>query len=255
MRTNFPQENGESATSTKDSPNILEALGDESEQNVKFPKRLRHRGKGKVLATIYRRPDCYRLYWRARVDGKPKSRFKDFPTYSAAKRAADKTVTDLAKGSEVPKLTPGQASDALAAVEGLQRFYQATGRRMSLRESDTRMFQHASFPTAKTTTVFSHKPPISITAQPTRPARLEQADLKIESKTEIGRTPTEIREALFRFIPAEGKIKREELLGIISSHWGIPIKKARSVLNYAIADERRAERLRLDDGWEYVWRA
>jgi hypothetical protein len=112
----------------------LEALGDESEQNVKFPKRLRHRGKGKVLATIYRRPDCYRLYWRARVDGKPRSRFKDFPTYSAAKRAADKTVTDLAKGSEVPKLTPGQASDALAAIEGLQRFYQATGRRMSLRE-------------------------------------------------------------------------------------------------------------------------
>ena len=112
----------------------MEALGDESEQNVKFPKRLRHRGKGKVLATIYRRPDCYRLYWRARVDGKPRSRFKDFPTYSAAKRAADKTVTDLAKGSEVPKLTPGQASDALAAIEGLQRFYQATGRRMSLRE-------------------------------------------------------------------------------------------------------------------------
>ena len=57
MRTSFPQENGELAASPKDSPNILEALGGESEQNVKFPKRQRHRGK--VLVTIYRRPDCY----------------------------------------------------------------------------------------------------------------------------------------------------------------------------------------------------
>ena len=113
----------------------MEGFGGESEQNVKFPKRLRHRGKGKVLATIYKRPDCYRLYWRVRVDGKPCSRFKDLPSYSAAKRAADKTVTDLAKGSEVPKLTAGQASDALASLEVLQRHYQATGRRMSLRET------------------------------------------------------------------------------------------------------------------------
>ena len=133
MRTTFPLESDAFEAATKDSPNIVEELGGESEQNVKFPKRLRHRGKGKVLATIYKRPDSYRLYWRARVDGKPRSRFKDFPSYSAAKRAADKTVTDLAKGSEVPKLTAGQASDAIAALEGLQRFYQSTGRRLSLR--------------------------------------------------------------------------------------------------------------------------
>lgn len=69
--------------------------------------RWRHNGRGGVLATIYRRPDCYRVYWRARVDGKPKSRIKDFATCSEAKRAADKTVADLAKGSQAPTLSPG----------------------------------------------------------------------------------------------------------------------------------------------------
>ena len=107
-------------------------MGGESEQNVKFPKRLRHRGKGKVLVTIYKRPDCYRLYWRARVDGKPRSQMKDFATYSAAKREADKTVSDLAKGI-ASSLSPGQASDAVAAIERLQHFFQSTGRRVSLR--------------------------------------------------------------------------------------------------------------------------
>ena len=77
---------------------------------MKFPKRLRHRGKSKVLATIYKRPDCYRVYWRLRVDGKPKSRLQDFATYSAAKRAGDKVVTDLAKG-QATVLSPGQASE------------------------------------------------------------------------------------------------------------------------------------------------
>ena len=68
---------------------------------MEFPKRLRHRGKGKVLATIYKRPgqpQPYRLYWRVRVDGKPRSRMQDFTHYSAAKRTGDKVVADLAKG-------------------------------------------------------------------------------------------------------------------------------------------------------------
>jgi hypothetical protein len=102
---------------------------------VKFPKRLRHNGRGKVWATIYHRPEHphYRLYWRAKVDGKPKSRMKDFAKYSDAKRAGDGVVKDLAKGRETAKLTPGQSSDALAALEGLQRFYQSTGLKVSLR--------------------------------------------------------------------------------------------------------------------------
>ncbi|MGD0253020.1 MAG: hypothetical protein ABSC01_10035 [Verrucomicrobiota bacterium] len=103
-----------------------------SEQQVKFPKRLRHRGKGKVLATIYKRPKGYCLYWRARVDGKPKSRMKDFKSYAEAKREGDKVVADLAKG-RATGLSPGQAADAQNALEELQRFYQTTGKRVSMR--------------------------------------------------------------------------------------------------------------------------
>src|ERR1039458_10663998 len=57
---------------------------------------------------------------------------RDFRTYSEAKREGDKLVADLAKGSRVTALTPGQANDALAALERLQGFYQSTGRRVSL---------------------------------------------------------------------------------------------------------------------------
>jgi integrase len=84
------------------------------------------------LATIYRLPDGYRLYWRERVDGKPKSRMKDFSTYSEVKREGDKVVAAKAKGTVMP-LSPGQVSDAQNAFEELQRFYQATGKRVSIR--------------------------------------------------------------------------------------------------------------------------
>jgi integrase len=131
MRTSFPGENEDSLDGTKDSPNIPAELGNETEQDVKFPKRLRYRGKGRVLGTIYKRPEGYRLYWRARVDGKPRSRFKDFPTYSAAKREGDKVVEDIHKGAQAARLSPGQTTDALAALECLQRFYERTGRRFS----------------------------------------------------------------------------------------------------------------------------
>ena len=129
----LPNENGGLENHPKDSPNIPGQPEDESDQNVKFPKRLRHNGRGKVLATIYQRPDGFRLYWRARVDGKPRSRFKDFPSYSAAKREGDKVVADLAKGKASTILSPGQAADALNAVEELQRHFQATGKRLSIR--------------------------------------------------------------------------------------------------------------------------
>jgi integrase len=112
----------------------------ESEQDVKFPKRLRHRGKGDVLATIYRKPGRgYCLYWRVTVleDGerKRKNRLKGFATYSAAKQYADKLVKDLAKGSETAALSPGQASDALAALDVLRGFYEANGQQVNLRSA------------------------------------------------------------------------------------------------------------------------
>lgn len=127
-------ENSSTGDAPKDSPNISDGFGGEEEQNLKFPKRLRHNGRGKVLATIYKRPQHpqYRLYWRARVDGKARSRMKNFAAYSEAKRAGDKVVADVAKG-RASVLSPGQAADALNAVKELQRHYQATGKRLSIR--------------------------------------------------------------------------------------------------------------------------
>ena len=99
---------------------------------MKFPKRLRHRGKGRVLVTIYRVGSAYRVYWRARVDGVAKSRMRDFLSYAEAKREGDKLVMDLAKGRGAT-LSPGQLADALNALEELHRFQQATGKKISIR--------------------------------------------------------------------------------------------------------------------------
>lgn len=100
-----------------------------------FPKRLRYKNQGKVWATIYKSENPtqpYLLYWRLRVDGKPRSRFKNFGTYSAAKKAGDKIVTDLATGKLAASLSPGQVTDALAALERLRGLYVATGHKVSL---------------------------------------------------------------------------------------------------------------------------
>jgi integrase len=135
MRTIFTKKTGESVVVPKVSPNIPDPLENENGQHVNFPKRLRHRGKGRVLVTIYKRPGSYRVYWRARVYGKPVSRFKDFPNYTESRREADKLAAALARGSSSPALSPGQASDALAALQRLQRFYEDTGKRPSLLQS------------------------------------------------------------------------------------------------------------------------
>jgi very-short-patch-repair endonuclease len=119
--------------------------------------------------------------------------------------------------------------------------------------NDAQNLPHITAP--KASAIPSQNSPVSIAAQSTKPPRLEQADFKMESKTEIGLTPTEIRDELFRLIPAEGKIMREDLLLKISNNLGLPVKRTRSVLNRAIANERRAGRLHLDDDWEFVWRA
>ena len=99
---------------------------------TKWPKRVKHRNK--VLAKIYR--PCagrgsYRVAWA--VSGK--RMMKSFPTYSGKGGAldyAEELVKDLYNGSQVTALTPGQARDALAAMERLEGFYQSTGRRVSL---------------------------------------------------------------------------------------------------------------------------
>ena len=113
MRTIFIEGNGVLATVPKDSPNISGQLGSENEQDVKYPKRLRHHGKGRVLATIYKRPDCYRVYWRARVDGKPRSMFKDFGTYSEAKREGDKGLATKAEAQKWFAVKPAKAANVI----------------------------------------------------------------------------------------------------------------------------------------------
>jgi integrase len=64
-----------------------------------------------------------------------KRMMKSFASYggkTGALQYAEGLVSDLAKGSQVTALTPGQANDALAALERLQAYYGATGRRVSL---------------------------------------------------------------------------------------------------------------------------
>jgi hypothetical protein len=90
-----------------------------------------------VLATIYKSTGGYRLYRSARVVGedgklKSKSRMRLFKRYADAKREGDRVVADLAKG-RTTGLSPGQAADAQNAIEELQRFYQATAKRVSIR--------------------------------------------------------------------------------------------------------------------------
>jgi integrase len=121
----------------KDSPNNSAFPAEKTAEDgvegrtVKFPVKLKYRGR--VLATIYAKTPAhpvYRLYWR--VDRK--SRTREFPKYADAKREGDKLVTDLAKGSQVTALSSKQASDAIAAFQRLDRYFQATGRRVSLLE-------------------------------------------------------------------------------------------------------------------------
>jgi WD40 repeat protein len=91
---------------------------------MKYPVKVKHGGQ--VLARIYKPSKSYPLYRLAwMVTGQ--RRMKAFPTYSAAKKHADKLVVDLHKGSQVTALTPGQATNALASLERLQGFYRDTG--------------------------------------------------------------------------------------------------------------------------------
>ena len=109
---------------------------------MRFPKFIQNK-KTKVEVAIYgkskggeRKKDgsatqpypFYRFCWR--VAGQ--RRMQSFRTYSAAKKAAENLVRDLGSGSQVTALTPGQASDARAALERLQGLYQATGLKVSL---------------------------------------------------------------------------------------------------------------------------
>jgi hypothetical protein len=131
----FPSRTTGAQIAPESAPNVKET-------KVKFLKTIKNR-KTKVAVTIYgkskggeRKKDgsvtqpypFYRVCWR--VAGQ--RRMQSFRTYSEAKKAAEGLVRDLGSGSQVTALTPGQASDARAALERLQGLYQATGRKVSL---------------------------------------------------------------------------------------------------------------------------
>jgi len=129
MRTTFPEEIGGSGVSDTALTQETPESGPNPEKDVKFPKHIKFRGRS--LATIYRPSGSYpnyRVAWT--INGK--RLMKGFRRYGEAKSHADQLVKDLAKGSRVTALTPGQANDALAALERLQGFFVATGRKVSL---------------------------------------------------------------------------------------------------------------------------
>jgi hypothetical protein len=123
-RTSFPQQIESSGAPDTD----LTQETPESGNEVKFPKRIKHRGR--VLATVYGRTKKYgyRVAWN--VAGQ--RRMQRFKTYSDAKKHADDLVRDLAKGGQLSALTPAQARDALAALQCLETYRHNTGRAVSL---------------------------------------------------------------------------------------------------------------------------
>ena len=93
----------------------------------KWPKKVKHRNK--VLAKIYKPckgRDSYRLVWYAAGSRQMKS-FRTYSGKGGAKEYADSFAKELASKSQTAMLTPGQSADALAALERLNTFREATG--------------------------------------------------------------------------------------------------------------------------------
>ena len=130
--TNFAKENDELETAPQVSPNILGQLEGESEQDVKFPKRLRHNGKGRVLATIYKRPGGYRIYWRARgADGRPRSMIKECVSYAARQGRGGRRQAQSPRPSRLPErqaVVQANADDPGGRLPRVCRSVQAAGR-------------------------------------------------------------------------------------------------------------------------------
>ncbi len=138
MRTIFADEISTSGAS--DTAQTQKTAETEPEP-MKYPVKVKHRGH--VLATIYGKSKSYPLY-RVSWSVSGQRRMKAFPTYSEAKRHADKMVKELAKGSQVTLLTTGQANDALAAFERLHAYYLATGIKVSLLSAASQLVERAA---------------------------------------------------------------------------------------------------------------
>ena len=95
---------------------------------MKFPVTIRHRTS---TAKIYA-PGGKFAYYRLAYTTAGKRRMQTFANYSDAKTAAERIVRELAEGSQAPTLNASQSRDALAALQRLESFRQATGRTVSL---------------------------------------------------------------------------------------------------------------------------
>jgi integrase len=117
---------------TQKTPDSEREGGSCVEKGVKFPYHIKNRGR--TLVTIYGKSTNYPLYRVAWTVG-GKRQMKAFPTFKAAKAHGEGLKKDLAKGKATTLLTPGQAADAIAGLEILQRHFVATGKRFTIAES------------------------------------------------------------------------------------------------------------------------
>jgi integrase len=95
---------------------------------MKFPVTVRHR---REKATIYGKSASYAFY-RLGYYVSRQRRVRSFKTYAEAKTEAERIVRELAEGSQAAALSGEQSRDALAAMQRLEEYRKATGRRISL---------------------------------------------------------------------------------------------------------------------------
>ena len=95
---------------------------------MRFPVTIRHRT---TAAKIYA-PAKNFAYYRLSYTVAGKRRMQTFATYPEARQAAERVVKEVANGSQAAALSASQSRDALTALERLESFRQATGKRVSL---------------------------------------------------------------------------------------------------------------------------
>jgi len=113
---------------TQEKPDLLEA-------SMKWPRVVRYRKNGPILARIYKPKTSgepgttpypfYRVTWLAA--GKRRAKAFRFAGQGGAKEYAETLVKDLAKGSQVAALTPGEARSMLAIRDALEAYQSETG--------------------------------------------------------------------------------------------------------------------------------
>ena len=103
---------------------------------MKWPYKVRNRKNGPILAKIYKpklpgkhNPNPYPFY-RVTWLAEGKRMVKALPRFAGeggAKQFAEEKVRDLAQGSQVAALTPGEARSALAVRDALDAYRRETG--------------------------------------------------------------------------------------------------------------------------------